>query len=175
MTIAKVLTFVTILYVVFGAVCYICFGSGTQDIIFQSMPAGDTVTKLVKVFVSLSLLSQFPVTAFPAFFIIEPYLFADGKNQVLRRVVRTLLCVASAAVAIVLPFFVKVMALVGAFSSGVIVFVLPSLLHLTLFKKELSTSQKMLDSLIIAFGILSSITASTLIAISLAGSAQVAP
>ncbi len=62
------------------------------------------------------------------------------------------------------------MALIGAFSTGVIVFVLPPLLHLKVYGPELSSIHKAIDLSVIVFGMSGSLFASSMIALSIAAS-----
>jgi proton-coupled amino acid transporter len=161
-TLTYVFGSVVLLYIVFGSLCYIGFNQNTTDIIFEAMAPNDILTKIVKVCVSLSLLFQYPITMFPAFIILEPHLF-KGDGMFLRRALRTLICISTAAVAVALPDFTKIMAFVGALSTGIIVFILPSLLHLNVFQGELTCMQRCIDFFIITFGTISSVFASVMI------------
>ena len=147
---------ITALYVLFGGACYYLFGAATPDIIFDAMAKGDWLTNLVKASVSAVLLSQLPITMLPAFDLMEPPLLAKVDSEAQRGAVRVAFRLATVAamayVALALPFFFDLMSLVGSFSTGLLGFVLPTLIYLRLKGTELSAAKKALNYGICALG-----------------------
>jgi proton-coupled amino acid transporter len=68
-------TLLTLVYIVFGEICYYAFGSGlTEPIIMQLMPADNPIIVTVKLLFCINLACSYPLCIYPVNQIIESYL-----------------------------------------------------------------------------------------------------
>lgn len=77
---------------------------------------------------------------------------------ILKIVIRIGLPISIIIVAIFVPSFDKIMALLGSLAGFTICIILPCLFHLTLFKGQLSTKQQVVDWMLVIVATLISVT-----------------
>lgn len=154
---------ITALYLTFGYVGYLAFGSKTQDIITLNLP-NDWSTVLVKVGLCIGLFFTYPVMMYPVHEIFEgkllqsqwfqksatpssniPYLILNG--------VRGLSVLGTAILAVSVPGFGIFISLVGGTVCALLAFVLPSLFHMKLCGASASSLSLVIDVILIFCGV----------------------
>mmetsp|Transcript_3019 Transcript_3019/g.4480 ORF Transcript_3019/g.4480 Transcript_3019/m.4480 type:complete len:422 (+) Transcript_3019:30-1295(+) len=119
---------ITILYFAFGALCYMFFAENTSEIIFDNL-GNSPFLVFVKICISVALLLQYPIVLLPASVTFEDILNVTDKFMWMS-VVRVLLVIFTVLLAVLIPSFEVVTSLVGAFSNGIVAFVLPPLFYM---------------------------------------------
>ncbi|ORX77520.1 hypothetical protein K493DRAFT_412476 [Basidiobolus meristosporus CBS 931.73] len=158
-------TITTVIYLVMAGGGYLMFGSSVHHEIIVNLVNNphynQFLTRLVVWTVVLNPISKFGLTLNPANLILEvffsnaPFNLNIRASKARRIVFRTMLCLFVCLVAILIPGFHRVMALLGSFSCFTISAILPLACHLQLFKEQLGRKQKFLDwALIIICAIL---------------------
>ncbi|KAI0217309.1 hypothetical protein L0F63_002593 [Massospora cicadina] len=135
---ALALTSVSVLYLTMGTVGYAVYGNSVKSPILDSLSKG-IASDFAFIIITLHLIAAapLPLTSFSTE--IEHQLRIDDTHlskamQVVVRIgMRTLIVTLLALVAAFLPYFGELMALVGAISNLVLVYVTPVLCHLQLF------------------------------------------
>ncbi|XP_010557964.1 PREDICTED: amino acid transporter ANT1 [Tarenaya hassleriana] len=165
---AKVLTGITFVYVLFGFCGYMAYGDQTMDIITLNLPKNWSAIA-VQIGLCVGLTFTFPIMVHPLNEIIEQKLkrtewfqkhqYTDGTHsttKLCRCVVyltRTILVVGLATVASFVPGFGSFASLVGSTLCALISFVLPASFHLTLLGPSLNLWNKGLDVFIVLSGL----------------------
>jgi proton-coupled amino acid transporter len=62
---------ITVLYLVFGCLCYLFFGDATNDVILVNVVSTSGLVEAIKTLLAVALLFQYPVSLFPATAILE--------------------------------------------------------------------------------------------------------
>lgn len=76
----------TIIYIIFGEVCYAAFGENmTEPIIMNMMPVTNPIIVVIKILYMINLICSYPLGIYPVNIIIEGYLFKSMKERTLRR------------------------------------------------------------------------------------------
>ncbi|KAK9766217.1 hypothetical protein K7432_004867 [Basidiobolus ranarum] len=155
----------TVIYIVMAGGGYLMFGNSVYHEIIVNLVENPNynqfLTRLVVWTVVLNPISKFGLTLNPANLILEiffsnaPFNLNIRASKPRRIIFRTLLCFFVCLVAILIPGFHRVMALLGSFSCFTISAILPLACHLQLFKDQIGRTQKFIDwSLIIICTIL---------------------
>jgi len=144
---------ITTLYIIFGVAGYVSYGAETDKIITLNMPDG-VFPSIVKACLSLSLFFTFPVMMFPVSTLLEK--LTAGKSGALpnsrRLMLRCSLVLVTVFFVILIPDFAIIMGLIGSSCCMLLALILPGLIHLELFKSNLTTTEKMFDYVIIGLG-----------------------
>ncbi|ORX77519.1 hypothetical protein K493DRAFT_293824 [Basidiobolus meristosporus CBS 931.73] len=145
----------SVVYVVMAGGGYLIFGSSVQHEVIVNLVNNphynQFLTRLVVWTVVLNPISKFGLTLNPANLILEvffsnaPFNLNIRASKARRIVFRTMLCLFVCLVAILIPGFHRVMALLGSFSCFTISAIFPIICHLKLFGNRLSPAQKTLD------------------------------
>ncbi|ORX81667.1 hypothetical protein K493DRAFT_292641 [Basidiobolus meristosporus CBS 931.73] len=145
----------SVIYLVMAGGGYLMFGNSLQHEIIMNLVENPNynqfLTRLVVWTVVLNPISKFGLTLNPANLILEvffsnaPFNLNIRASKYRRIVFRTALCLFVCMVAILIPGFHRVMALLGSFSCFTISAILPLACHLQLFKNELTRGRKMFD------------------------------
>lgn len=128
---AGVMIFVTILYIVMGAMSYAAFGSTTHTVVLLNLPQESKFVNAIQLFYSLAILLSTPLQLFPAIRIMENGLFSrSGKTNAYikwkKNVFRFFLVVMCALIAWGgAGDLDKFVALVGSFACVPLVYVYP--------------------------------------------------
>ncbi|KAL6059600.1 Transmembrane amino acid transporter protein [Balamuthia mandrillaris] len=129
--------FVTVLNLGFSIICLMFWKEHTAQNIIDNLSHG-VVTTLVRIFLSIDLLFTFALFLFPVSEALEhnffnPSLFGKSwKEEMKRNALRVLLVVATAGVALSIPFFSLLTGLSGVFGNNMLGFLLPTLLYIFL-------------------------------------------
>lgn len=159
---------------------YLLFGSGTQGYIFENLPGG-VFNDIVRVFLSLELTLTFPIVFKPASevaeeifynsmmfcsrkanseYIVELYHSSRLNYRILKTVMicalRTVLVLLSWGLAVAIPHFELIVALVGSLATTVLAFILPPLFHLVLKWRFTHIARRIFHLAILIFGIFAS-------------------
>ncbi|CAL1530913.1 unnamed protein product [Lymnaea stagnalis] len=148
---------ITTLYITFGICGYLSFGPETNQIITLNLPNGDgfNLAVLVKSCMCLALFLSYPVMMFPVMKTLEHYFILDPDRSICKvNVMRGLVVLLTGGVVIMIPNFADLMALVGASFCTLLIFILPALFHLRLFKGKLNKRQIALNWLLVVIGIM---------------------
>uniref|UniRef100_A0A7S2XC81 Amino acid transporter transmembrane domain-containing protein n=1 Tax=Lotharella oceanica TaxID=641309 RepID=A0A7S2XC81_9EUKA len=152
---------ITALYLAFGALCYMFFGDSTSEIIFENLGTTSNFVLFVKVCICVALLVQYPIVLLPATTTIEDLLKAKG-SLVWSNAIRILLVAFTVFLAIAIPSFEVVTSFVGAFSNGVVAFVLPPLCYLA-HAPNLGSTERCFNYGLAVFGVVASVYSSIVV------------
>ncbi|KAJ7971370.1 putative Amino acid transporter [Quillaja saponaria] len=159
---------ITLVYVSFGFFGYMAYGDQTRDIVTHNLPRNWS-SVAVQVGLCLGLVFTFPVMLRPINEIVEEKLSGGHwckklhnsntdestiVGKIGKYISRAVLVVLLALLASCVPQFGVFASLVGSTVCALISFVLPATFHLRLFGSSLHLWQKLLDSVILSFGLL---------------------
>lgn len=111
---------------------------------------------LLKVALLVAVLFTYPLQLVPVMDVAEKFLFrapAQFYFELRRNVWRALLVLSTALVAYFVPFFGLLASLIGALGSASLAFIIPSVLHLRVFNRQLRAWQVAVDVAVIVFGL----------------------
>jgi len=123
---------VTLLYMSFGVLCYLCFGNDVDAVVVLNLPEDNPVVIACKVgFISAALMT-YPLFMFPVIERLEPLLIPATASwrETRRNVFRVILVGITAGLAIAIPEFDLFTSLIGSVCSTTLAFIIPALLHL---------------------------------------------
>lgn len=132
---AGVMIFITIIFILIGALSYAAFGSATKTVVLLNLPQDSKSVNAVQLLYSLAILLSTPLQLFPAIGIMEAKLFPrSGKNNPYtkwkKNVFRFFLVVICALIAWGgAGDLDKFVALVGSFACVPLVYIYPAMLH----------------------------------------------
>ena len=140
-------------FAIFG---YVLFGPDTEGVIFDNLPSG-LFNNIVRLMLSVELTLTFPIVFKPASQIFENYWMMVTKRFWLLRiiVIRPILVLISWGMAIGIPFFNLMAALVGGFATTLLAFIWPPLFHFVLLRKETHIARNIFHIVLFVFGVLS--------------------
>ena len=147
---AGVMIFITVLFMLMGALSYAAFGSATKTVVLLNLPQDSKFVNAVQLLYSLAILLSTPLQLFPAIGILEAKLFPrSGKNNPhtkwKKNVFRFFLVVICALIAWGgAADLDKFVALVGSFACVPLVYVYPVCTILCFSLKMLMLSEAML-------------------------------
>ena len=128
---AGVMIFITVLFMLMGALSYAAFGSATKTVVLLNLPQDSKFVNAVQLLYSLAILLSTPLQLFPAIGIMETKLFPrSGKNNPytkwMKNIFRFFLVVVCALIAWAgAADLDKFVALVGSFACVPLVYVYP--------------------------------------------------
>ena len=128
---AGVMIFITVLFMLMGALSYAAFGSATKTVVLLNLPQDSKFVNTVQLLYSLAILLSTPLQLFPAIGILEAKLFPrSGKNNPhtkwMKNIFRFFLVVICALIAWGgAADLDKFVALVGSFACVPLVYVYP--------------------------------------------------
>lgn len=156
----RVIIAVIFILVIFAVCSYEAFGYKINDMVTLNLPH-DNLTSTVQLMYCLALLGSYPLQIIPAIDITEKtqcfqalplpeclqnYPFA--KNIILR----TLIVILTAVLAMIIPKFGLFINLSGAFACTALAFILPVLMYNTLHMDEMSITRKRIHYFVAIFG-----------------------
>ena len=128
---AGVMIFITVLFMLMGALSYAAFGSATKTVVLLNLPQDSKFVNAVQLLYSLAILLSTPLQLFPAIGIMEAKLFPrSGKNNPhtkwMKNIFRFFLVVVCALIAWAgAADLDKFVAVVGSFACVPLVYVYP--------------------------------------------------
>ncbi|KAL0485312.1 proton-coupled amino acid transporter [Acrasis kona] len=176
-------TMISIIMAIFGMLGYLAFGAGVRDIITLNLPQGSVLSYIIKIGFIVALLFTYPIQLIPVSELFDNYLqsiikfvksrqnksqvspsvnddqFAGGVkvapklSYVLGIVIRIVLVILTALLAVSIPAFGDFLTLIGGLGGTMLAFILPSVIHLVTFRGNLRFWIIFKDVLIILFGV----------------------
>jgi len=155
----NIMAILSIIYIVFPAVCLITFGERLPDIIFFTLPTDDPFYLLIQILYAISALFTFPVQLFPALRIMENSknlrfrLFNErGKciNKKLRYGLRLAVIGLVFLVAYSANSFHLFLNLLGSCVFTFVGFILPVWVYQTYFKGRINKKKSMINYSVVA-------------------------
>ena len=148
---------ITLIKLMFSLCGFLPFTTHTKDLVINNLPIG-AVYYVTCVFLGINVLASYP---FPVLIVarsIEDVIYPDSILARLPKnlsfiCLRVSLTLFTLGMAILIPHFALMLALVGSMTSATMCFVLPCLFHLKLKRTELKLYHKILDYFIITFGL----------------------
>jgi len=151
------MAFVTIAYIVFGALGFMFFGDDTNSIITINLGI-NVESDVIKVALSMILVFAYPLQMFPAVNIMEKGLFNPPNESITdtlkRNFFRSFVVVMTIIAAVVVPLFGLFASLVGTFSNSFIAFIYPPMFYLKLFRNSVPIHHKILCAFVFVMGLL---------------------
>lgn len=131
------------LFILFGLVNYLNYGSGTKTTITLNLPSGSFVGKVVPLAFAFASLLNIPLFLFPASITLEAKLLGDTQRSLARtwskNGLRTLLVLLCTAVAIAGARQIQALiALIGSLCCVPLAFIFPTLSHMRLCRPGLA-------------------------------------
>ena len=162
----------TLLYVLFGTIGYLGYGSNVNEqSITLNLPQDSILTPITQLALVYAIFATYPIQIFPVIGLAETFLFAPitGKwrttNELSltwrKNLIRSIIVILTAIIAISIPYFSLFVSLVGAFGSSILAFILPTLFHLKMFKKTSTKTVIFINYAILIFGIVASFVSTT--------------
>ncbi|KAJ4462062.1 Transmembrane amino acid transporter [Paratrimastix pyriformis] len=153
---ASVLATVCAIYMLFGGLLYVLFGSQTNRIISRNFPDGPLKVIVVIIFM-ICLFVTYQLMIFPVFEAFDRMRWmkrpAGWKFKVKSCVMRACLVVVTALLAALIPDFAAFVSLVGASAGTCISFLFPPLLHYKIMRKSLPLWRKVADWALMGFSL----------------------
>lgn len=122
----------TTLFVSFGTLCYLAFGSQTDAMVTANyIPS--KVTSFVRLFYALGVFFSFPIMMFPVFQLFESAAkgFLKGPSKGLKTMALRFICVCcSGIIAVSVPHFGLFLGLIGSVCCTLLGYILPAYFHL---------------------------------------------
>lgn len=139
---------ITFLYTIFGLLGYLAYGEYTKDIVTLNL--GNTwQTAVVKLGLCAGLIFTYPMMMHPVYEVAERRLWQGCPSRLLR----TLIVLCTAWIAVSVPHFGDFLALVGSSVCCLLSFVLPGWMHLRVFGDKMSKLSRSMDYFLIIGGI----------------------
>ena len=148
-----VVVIVNLPFAVYG---YLLFGADTKGVIFDNLPSG-IFNNIVRLMLSAELTLTFPLVFKPASQIFENYLekILPRLKYLKIAVMRVILVLVSFTLAIFVPYFQFMAALVGGFATTLLAFIWPPLFHFLLLWRTTHILRNIFHIILLIFGILS--------------------
>eukprot|EP00052_Salpingoeca_macrocollata_P021965 m.189409 g.189409 ORF g.189409 m.189409 type:complete len:455 (+) comp21672_c0_seq4:984-2348(+) len=153
---------VAVVYVLFGLLGYLVYGSATQGTVSENMP-DNVLFNVVKICLCVALVQTYTIQLYPAVNIIEkayaPKInhLSPSQHRVVQTVVRSLIALLTVGLAAAIPHLGLFISLVGSLGAGALALVFPPLMHYQLFRDSLNTAQRVRAYVLILFGVLGSV------------------
>uniref|UniRef100_A0A1D1YTE2 Proton-coupled amino acid transporter 3 n=1 Tax=Anthurium amnicola TaxID=1678845 RepID=A0A1D1YTE2_9ARAE len=152
-TLGVSMSFISLMYALFGLLGYFAFGEDTRDIITTNLGAG-LLTQIVQLGLCINLFFTFPLMMNPVHEVVERRFAGKSFSLWLRWAMVLLVTLA----ALFVPNFADFLSLVGSSVCCVLGFVLPAWFHLRVFKDEMGPGGIAADLGIIALGLVFTVT-----------------
>lgn len=144
--------FLGTLYAIFGTVCYMAFGLGTQAMVTFNIPAGK-ISSFLRLFYCFAISFSYPVMIFPVFQLLEGRYRKLKKSSAPRGLVRAAIVAITGIIGLNIPNFGLFLGLVGSMACSSLAFIFPALFHLKgCHQGVISYREKVVDIAMIAFG-----------------------
>ncbi|XP_059666050.1 amino acid transporter AVT1C-like [Cornus florida] len=147
----------TLLYAGAGAIGYMMFGESTESQFTLNMPQELVASKIAVWTTVVNPFTKYALTMSPVAMCLEELIPSRHlKSHMYPILIRTALVISVLIVALSIPFFGLVMALIGSLLTMLVTLILPCACFLSIFGKKVTRFQGSLCVLIIAVGIVSS-------------------
>eukprot|EP00033_Pygsuia_biforma_P004905 GCRY01005378.1.p1 GENE.GCRY01005378.1~~GCRY01005378.1.p1 ORF type:complete len:415 (+),score=-3.23 GCRY01005378.1:269-1513(+) len=140
-----------LLYSSFASVCYLSYEADTKDIITQNLPHHSVVVVIVKIFIAIALVFTHPLQLFPVVSHIEASL-KNGSNSLSFFGIRIIMVGVTVFVAVIVPDFHTLLALVGSIACSIIGFIVPPILHIKVLE-HCSWARLLMNLLVATLGV----------------------
>ena len=134
---------------------FFSFGSSTDEIILNNLPAGPFRIGISVIFV-LSCILSFPLPLHPALALIEETEFIKNASSTIPTLgsilIRAIMVLSSVFVAILVPKFALIISFTGSIITSFCAYIFPSAVHLKLKFNQLKTHQVCVDVLMVLIG-----------------------
>ncbi|KAL0783825.1 hypothetical protein Bca101_000070 [Brassica carinata] len=150
--------FCTLFYIAISVCGYTMFGEAIQSQFTLNMPQHFTSSKIAVWTAVITPMTKYPLTLTPVLLSLEELLPSSSRKMKSKGVsvlIRTLLVFSTLVVALTVPFFATVAALIGSFVAMLIAVIFPCLCYLKIMKGRLTNFQMAICILIIIVGVVS--------------------
>ena len=133
---------------------YLIFGESAKSEITLNLPQGELSTQVAIIAMLVNPFAKYAIYVTPIATALEEFIpnHWKEKNFIMCGIlIRTLLVASTVGIAIAIPFFAYIMALVGSFLSITVAITIPCICYLRLFSKEVVLWEKGLILCILAF------------------------
>ncbi|XP_020590801.1 vacuolar amino acid transporter 1-like [Phalaenopsis equestris] len=147
----------TLLYAGVAVMGFFLFGESTQPQFTLSMPHGFVVSKIAVWTTVVNPLTKYALSLTPMALSLEELIPQDNlKSHLYSISIRTVLTLSTLIVALTIPFFGLVMALIGSLLTMLVSFVFPCICFLSIVRGKATQTQVVMCILIVAVGLVSS-------------------
>lgn len=169
---------ITSLLIGFGTIGYCGYGDQVNSGgITLNLPKDSFWTIVTQVGLIIGIYATYPVVMYPVIEILDELFFNSPRSYFYKydpvkkywfsNCIRGMLVVITSIIAISIPYFSLFVSLVGAVGSSFIAFIVPCILHLKLFSKQMSKKLKFVNWFLIIFGVIASLISATITIIQL--------
>ena len=133
---------------------YLIFGESAKSQITLNLPRGEISTQVAIIAMLVNPFAKYALTLTPVAAALEEFLPHEWKTKNFEMcgvIIRSLLVASTVGIAIAIPFFVFIMALVGSLLNINVAITIPCICYLRLFSKEVVLWEKGLILCILAF------------------------
>jgi vesicular inhibitory amino acid transporter len=147
-------TICTIMYAATALMGYTMFGDATKSQFTLNMPTRFAASKLAVWTTVVNPLTKYALTITPVALSIEELMPTTRlKSQWISVIIRTILVISTLAVALLIPFFGYVMALIGSLLTMLVALILPCACFMSIVGKKITKLEFTLCILIITVGV----------------------
>ena len=139
---------------------YLIFGETAKSQITLNLPRGEISTQVAIIAMLVNPFAKYAIYLTPLAAALEEFIPKHWKERnfiMCGILIRTLLVVSTVGIAIAIPFFAYIMALVGSFLSITVAITIPCICYLRLFSKEVVLWEKGLILCILALALVACI------------------
>ncbi|KAF3551693.1 hypothetical protein DY000_02000066 [Brassica cretica] len=150
--------FCTLFYIAISVCGYTMFGEAIQSQFTLNMPQHFTSSKIAVWTAVITPMTKYPLTLTPVLLSLEELLPSSSRKMRSKGVsmlIRTILVLSTLVVALTVPFFATVAALIGSFVAMLIAVIFPCLCYLKIMKGRLTNFHMAICILIIIVGVVS--------------------
>ncbi|KAJ4908908.1 Transmembrane amino acid transporter family protein [Raphanus sativus] len=148
----------TLFYIAISVCGYTMFGEAIQSQFTLNMPQHFTSSKIAVWTAVITPMTKYPLTLTPVLLSLEELLPSSSRKMRSKGVsmlIRTILVLSTLVVALTVPFFATVAALIGSFAAMLIAVIFPCLCYLKIMKGRLTNFQMAICIFIIIVGVVS--------------------
>ncbi|CDY55127.1 BnaA03g55040D [Brassica napus] len=152
--------FCTLFYIAISVCGYTMFGEAIQSQFTLNMPQYFTSSKIAVWTAVITPMTKYPLTLTPVLLSLEELLPSSSRkmrSKGVSMIIRTILVLSTLVVALTVPFFATVAALIGSFVAMLIAVIFPCLCYLKIMKGRLTNFHMAICVLIIIVGVVSGV------------------
>ncbi|GER51261.1 amino acid transporter family protein [Striga asiatica] len=147
----------TLMYAGAGAMGYIMFGETTQSQFTLNMPKDLTASKIAVWTTVVNPFTKYALTMSPVAMSLEELIPSTHRNfQMYSVLIRTALVISTLLVALTIPFFGLVSALIGSLLTMLVSLILPCACYLRILNGKINIFQSSICMLVIGVGVVAS-------------------
>ncbi|XP_010464576.1 PREDICTED: vacuolar amino acid transporter 1-like [Camelina sativa] len=147
--------FCVFLYIVVAICGYSMFGEAIQSEFTLNMPQQFTSSKIAVWIAAITPMTKYALAITPIVLSLEELMPSSQRSYGVSMFLRTILVLSTLVVALTLPFFAIMGALMGSFLAMLVAAIIPCLCYLSILKGKLSKTQIGICVFIIIFGVVS--------------------